>query len=198
LPSTSGAPGRENAERAASLIARTKTTSTTYARYAWSRITPPDRPPVEEWAAEFNDGPLHRVETPRDRLIANCFEKSGTAYSVATTKTFSGPGVAGIACGIDSTRPVISIRYIGPVVDPAGEADRVEVTDPERIRTYDITSDGIIIRTIIALNTPGKPVVLDEETQALMRQLPTGNLFDAASLDASVVPDAYKRPPVRR
>lgn len=185
----------DDPERAARIIAGTKTTSATYARYAWNKITPPGRPPTETWAAEFNEGPLHRVETPAARLVANCVEQSGTAYSVTSEKTFSGAAVAGTACGIDSNRPVISVRYIGPVVDRLGRADRVEVTDPERIRTYDVTSDGIIIRTVIALNTPEKPVVLDEETEALMRTLPGQSIFDAASLRVSVVPDAFKKPP---
>lgn len=190
------APSSTNdSERAASIIAGTKTTSATYARYAWNKITPPGRPSTETWAAEFNDGPLHRVETPAARLVANCVEQSGTAYSVTTEKTFSGPAVAGTACGIDSNRPVISVRYVGPIVDRFGDADRVEVTDPERIRTYDVTRDGIIVRTVIALNTPEKPVVLDEETEALMRSLPSQNIFDAASLGVSVVPDAFKKPP---
>lgn len=190
-PETSSKDG----DRALSVLTRTKTTRATYSLYSWNRITPPDRPSTEEWSAEFNDGPLHRVETPRDRLVANCVEKSGTAYHVATTQTFSGSGVAGAACGIDTNTPIISIRYIGHVVDRAGEADRVEVTDAQRIRTYDVTSDGILIRTIYALNTPNKPVVLEVETAALVRTLPPRNIFDVASLTESVVPDAYRKPP---
>ena len=189
---------KNDADRALSILARTKTTRATYSLYSWNRITPPDRPSTEEWSAEFNDGPLHRVETPRDRLVANCVEKSGTAYHVATTQTFSGPGVAGAACGIDTNTPIISIRYIGHVVDRAGRAERVEVTDAQRIRTYDVTRDGILIRTIYALNTPEKPVVLDVETAALVRALPRQSIFDADSLSESVVPGAYKKPPASR
>jgi hypothetical protein len=192
LPETST---KVDVDKAIKVLARTKTTSATYALYSWNRITPPGRPPTEEWSAEFNDGPLHRVETPAHRLVANCVEKSGTEYSVATTQTFSGPGVAGAACGINTNKPIISIRYVGHVVDRAGEADRVEVTDAENVRTYDVTRDGILIRTMYALNTPERPVVLDVETEAISRTLPRQDMFDAASLMQSVVPDEYKKPP---
>lgn len=187
--------GTDDAKRALSVLARTKTTSATYSLYSWNKISPPDRPSSEEWSAEFNDGPLHRVETPENRLIANCLEKSGSWYSVATSKTFSGPRVAGAACGINTDKPIISIRYIGRVSDGAVEADRVEVTDPENIRTYDVTSDGILIRTIYALNTPERPIVVEVETEALTHTLPQQDMFDAASLSNSVVPDAYKKRP---
>lgn len=186
---------KEDADRALSILARTKTTTATYSLYSWNRITPPGRPVTEEWSAEFNYGPLHRVETPRDRLVANCVEKSGTAYHVPTAQTFSGAGVSGAACGINTDKPMISIRYVGHVVDRAGQADRVEVTDADNIRTYDVTSEGILIRTIYALNTPEKPTVLDVETVALARTLPRQSIFNAGSLSESVVPDAYKKPP---
>ena len=185
----------DDADKALHILARTKTTRVTYSLYSWNRITPPDRPSTEEWSAEFNNGPLHRVETPRDRLVANCVEKSGTALHVPTAQAFSGPGVAGAACGINTNKPMISIRYLGHVVDRAGPADRVEVTDADNIRTYDVTSDGILIRTIYALNTPEKRTVLDVETAALLRTLPRQGIFDAASLSQSVVPEAYKKPP---
>lgn len=192
LPETSST--RES-DTALGILARTKAATATYSLYSWNWITPPGIPPTEEWSAEFNEGHLHRVETPRDRLVANCVEKSGTAYHVASAETFSGPGVAGAACGIDTNTPIISIRYIGRVVDRLGPADRVEVTDAQRIRTYDVTSDGILIRTIYALNTPEKPIVLDVETAALVRKLPRQNIFDPSSLAQSVVPDAYKKAP---
>jgi len=195
LPETSNSDAANRSDRALSVLIRTKTTSATYARYAWNKITPPDKATTEGWSAEFNDGPMHRVETPRDRLIANCVERSGAAYSVSTGQTFSGPGVAGTACGINTNKQITSIRYVGRVVDRVGEADRVEVTDADNIRTYDVTRDGILIRTVFALNTPEKPIVLDEETVAVLRELPRQNMFDATSLSQSVVPDAYKKPP---
>ena len=54
------------------IIARSKLTRATYAVYAWNKMQHPEQPAVEEWSAEFNSGSLHRVETPRDRVIADC------------------------------------------------------------------------------------------------------------------------------
>ena len=187
-------PSPDNTQKAIAILNRTKTTAATYALYSWNKITPVDKLSFEEWSAEFNDGPLHRVETPRDRVVANCVERSGFYYSPTTGKTFSGPAVAGSACGINTDKPIISIRYIGRVVDPGGAADRVEVVDADNIRTYDVTSDGILIRTIYALNSAKKPIVLDVETAAIIRALPQQDIFDAASLRLSVVPDEYKKP----
>lgn len=186
----------DDTQKALAVLERTKTTKATYALYSWNKITPVDQPPSEEWSAEFNDGPSHRVETPRDRLIANCVEMSGSYYSLTSGKTVSGPAVAGAACGINTDKPMISIRYIGHVADPDGDAERVEVVDADNIRTYDVTSDGILVRTIYALNTPAKPIVLDVESAAVLRSLPQEGIFEPASLSSSVVPDQYKKAPV--
>jgi hypothetical protein len=93
---------------------------------------------------------------------------------------------------------MISIRYMGHVADPAGEAERVEVVDADNIRTYDVTSDGVLIRTIYALNSPTKPIVLDVESAAVLRSLPQEGIFEPASLSSSVVPDQYKKMPAAR
>jgi hypothetical protein len=191
-------PNPDDPQKAIAILNRTKTTQATYALYSWNQITPPGKPSFEEWSAEFNDGPLHRVETPRDRVIANCIERSGSYYSVTTGKTFSGPAVAGSACGINTDKPIISIRYIGRVVDSSGAADRVEVVDADNIRTYDVTSDGILVRTVYALNSSTKSVVLDVETAAVIRALPQQNMFDPASLSVSVIPGEYQNKPVTR
>jgi hypothetical protein len=186
-------PDPQDAQKAMAILNRTKTTGATYALYSWNKITPVDKPSFEEWSAEFNDGSLHRVETPRDRVIANCVERTGSYYSPTTGKTFSGPAVAGSACGINTDKQMLSIRYIGRVIDPSGAADRVEVVDTDNIRTYDVTSDGILIRTVYALNSATRPIVLDVETAAIVRTLPQQDIFEAASLSLSVVPDEYKK-----
>ncbi|WP_454885328.1 hypothetical protein [Sphingomonas oryzagri] len=112
----------DDAKKALAVLERTKTTKVTYALYSWNKITPVDQAASEEWSAEFNDESSHRVETPRDRLIANCVEMSGFYNSLTSGKTLSGPAVAGAVCGINTDKPVISIRYMGHVVDPAGDA----------------------------------------------------------------------------
>ena len=69
LPACASAQGEIDAG-AAEVIDLTRTTSTTYSVYTWNRLTLPGAAPFEEWAAEFHDGHFHRVETPRDRIVA--------------------------------------------------------------------------------------------------------------------------------
>ena len=82
------------------IIARSKLTREMYAVYFWNRIERPGQQPEEEWSAEFNSGDLHRVETPRDRIVADCAASTGTYLSLSTGKVITGPQVAGVACGI--------------------------------------------------------------------------------------------------
>lgn len=53
-------------------IALTRETRATYSVFFWNVITRPGSPAQAEWSAEFHKGALHRVETPRDRIVANC------------------------------------------------------------------------------------------------------------------------------
>ena len=81
------------------IIARSKLTRATYAVYFWNKMQHPDQPVVEEWSAEFNADSLHRVETPRDRVIADCAVQKGMHLSLPTGNIVTGPQVAAEACG---------------------------------------------------------------------------------------------------
>jgi hypothetical protein len=76
------------------IVSRTHTTRATYAVYYWNRITPARGEASEEWSAEFNRGNWHRVETPRDRMIADCAAMKGIDLSLETGQIVSGPAVA--------------------------------------------------------------------------------------------------------
>jgi hypothetical protein len=69
---SSGVVPQENAAAALKVLEKTKSTRATYSVFFWNRVDPGNRPAFEEWSAEFHMGALHRVETPRDRLIADC------------------------------------------------------------------------------------------------------------------------------
>jgi len=58
-------------------IALTRNTTATYSVFAWNIITRSNKPTEQEWSAEFHQGALHRVETPRDRIIADCAAMTG-------------------------------------------------------------------------------------------------------------------------
>jgi hypothetical protein len=180
------------------VIARTKATTTTYALYQWTRLTPPGGRRVEEWAAEFNAGNLHRVETPRDRVIADCRAKTGMWLTLATGQVVRGERVAGAACGIKSDKPMLRMEMLGQVTTPNGKADRVRITDADNIRTYEVSADGILVHAVYQANSAASPVVLDSNTAGLERKLPATDMFSEASLRTSFVPATYRIAPRRR
>lgn len=177
------------------IIARSKLTRATYAVYFWNRIQPPGQQTVEEWSAEFNSGSLHRVETPRDRIVADCAAPTGTYLSLSTGKVITGPQVAGVACGIDTNRQFLKVESLGRIKTHFADADRVRVTDSEHVRTYDISDDGIILRTNFQTNDARRLTVIDVETFEVSRSLPDTGMFDEESLKVSFVPDAFKKAP---
>ena len=181
--------------RVLAVIKRTKTTRATYAIYTWIWLKRGDNTPAEEWSAEFNSGVRHRVETPRDRLIADCEALNGTAVSLPSGETHSGRQVADAACGIDTVRAVDSAQWLGTVSTPCGKADRVRLISAELVRTYDITADGIIAATTYARNVDGEPPILVTKATTCSSELPLGSLFDQPSLQQSYVPAKFKLAP---
>ncbi|MXP27696.1 hypothetical protein GRI58_02520 [Porphyrobacter algicida] len=185
----------DSATKVSAVIARSKLTKKTYAIYFWNKINHPNQTSIEEWSAEFNSGSRHRVETPRDRLIADCAAMTGTYFSLLSGEVIRGPQVAAAACGIDTNRKFLDVSWLGRVNSRFGEADRVIVTDADNIRTYDISDEGVILRTIYQTNDVRHLTVLDVETVALTKSLPSGRMFDEASLKESFVPEEFKRAP---
>jgi len=186
--------GAQDDAQVDAIIARTKNTRATYAAYYWNWITAPGQLPVQEWSAEFNDGSRHRVETPGDRIIANCAERTGTAL-FADGRKVTGPNVAGAACGINTNLSFFSKAYLGQVKTRFGMADHVRVTDLTNTRTYLVSQDGIIITSTVAERTGNGRMLLRLETMALKRSLPRPDIFSEASLAASVVPPARQKAP---
>jgi hypothetical protein len=185
----------DEANKVAAVIARSKTSKTTYAVYFWNRIQHPGQSATEEWSAEFNLGNLHRVETPRDRIVADCSAQTGTYLSLPSGKLVTGPEVAAVACGINTNRHFLEMRSLGRVKTRFGDADRVRVADSENIRTYDISKEGIILRTLYQQNDSGHATALEVETVGLSHTLPATAMFDQASLARSFVSQQFRRNP---
>lgn len=100
-----------------------------------------------------------------------------------------------MACGINTNRQFLAAESLGRVKGRFGAADRVRLADEENIRTYDISDDGLILRTTYELNNSDRALVLDVETVALVQSLPSQNMFDEASLGMSFVPEKFKSTP---
>lgn len=179
----------------APIVSRTRTTKATYAVYYWNRITPARGEASEEWSAEFNRGNWHRVETPRDRLIADCAAMKGIDLSLETGQIISGPAVAKTACGINATRPVRQSEYLGRQQGRLGDFDRVRLIDAGDVRTYDVSSDGVILGVTYANVDKPQNVTLTMASTALDRALPDADMFSPESLARSVVPEKFKVAP---
>ncbi len=192
--STSGRPGAST--RVGEVVVRSKTTRATYALYTWIRMAKTGEPVVEEWSAEFNAGRYHRVETPRDRLVADCEAMTGTALRIPTGEVYSGREVAAAACGIDSNPEVALATWDGEFPSPFGKVDRIRLTNEAFIRIYDVNGDGVIVRADILYNTPGARPTLQTLSTDLFPKIPAGDMFSRESLSVSFVPEAYKAGPV--
>ncbi|MDE1914995.1 MAG: hypothetical protein KGJ57_05085 [Sphingomonadales bacterium] len=179
----------------APIVNRTHTTRATYAVYYWNRITPARGEASQEWSAEFNRGNWHRVETPRDRMIADCVAMKGIDLSLENGRIVSGPAVAKAACGINANRAIRSSEYLGRQQGRLGEFDRVRLTDAGDVRTYDVTSDGVILGATYANVDKPQDVTLTMASTALDHALPDADMFSPESLGHSVVPEKFKVAP---
>lgn len=185
----------DTAAQAMAVIKRSKTTKATYAVYTWNIIRLKGAEPVEEWAAEFNSGNLHRVETPRDRLVADCKVMDGAHRSLADGTMKSGRTVANTACGIAYDDSIRQVSWLGKFPSPWGEVDRVRLVGLGLIRTYDVNTAGVIVSSTIASEDKPGQSMLEMRTVALEKRLPAGRIFNRASLAKSVVPLKFTRPP---
>lgn len=189
------APAPDDTAWAKAVITRSKTTRATYAVYTWTIVRLKGAEPVEEWSAEFNSGKLHRVETPRDRLVADCQRKTGAHRSLADGSTKFDGLIANTACGIAYDDAIRQIAWLGKFPSPWGEVDRVRLWGAGLIRTYDVTKAGVIVSSTFAPeDNPGK-AMLEMRTVALEKRLPKGAIFTRASLARSVVPAKFTLPP---
>lgn len=196
MPAAAAEPAAsDDTAQAKAVITRSKTTRATYAVYTWTVIRLKGAEPVEEWSAEFNSGKLHRVETPRDRVVADCQRKTGAHYSLVDGSTKTDGPIATVACGIAYDDSIRQIAWLGKHPSPWGEVDRVRLWGAGLIRTYDVTKAGVIVSSTFAQeDSPGK-AMLEMRTVALEKALPKGKIFTRASLARSVVPARFTLPP---
>lgn len=192
--------GSDGSQKAAAVLARTKATQATYAAYFWNRITLPGQAEQEEWSAEFHQGDFHRVETPHDRMVADCRDGTGWAVSLLTGAFTHGPQVAAAACGIATNAMIAELVFLGPAQSPFGPAEQIRVVDQDYVREYDVSADGILLATTYARNDADRRPVIATRAFRVDRTLsnvagPAGDMFDPATLDRSFVAEAFRRKP---
>jgi hypothetical protein len=188
----------ESTLKALAILDRTKKVTTTYSVYLWNRITQPGAEPVEEWSAEFHSGDLHRVETPRDRIVADCRAGTGILFSVPNDAFARGPHVANAACGINMNSTILKVEWVGTVKTRFGEAQRIRVVDRDFVRQYDVSREGVLLGSTYTENRPDGRMVIQTEAVGYEAALRDAATFDPASLDKSFVPEDYRRAPDQR
>ena len=181
--------------RALELLERTKQVTETYAVYNWNWITLHNQEPTEEWSAEFHSGHLHRVETPIARVVADCQKHNGYSLFLPTGKIVEGPEVAAAACGIATNAQFTAAEWLSVVQTSFGEAQRIRITDQELIREYDISEEGVLLRTTYTEINPRRKLLLKVDAVALENTLPSADMFDKDSLSRSFVPDRFRETP---
>lgn len=189
---TPATAGEDNAA-ALAVLERTKTASATYTIHIWNRVTNPNEPAFEEASAEFHKGELHRIETPRDRVVADCRAQTGAHLSVETGEITEGPRIAAFACGINTNFPMLSIELLPDVETKFGVAQRVRVTDKQNIREYSILENGALAKTTYTENRPDGQVLIVAEAILLDDRVPENMMFDKASLERRYLPANVQR-----
>lgn len=183
-------------DKGKAILERTKSTRATYALYSWTVMEGAGGRRAE-WGAEFHDGNRHRVETPGARVIADCASGAGAIHVVATGEVSRRDRIGDDACGIATGTAVASIRSLGKVETSFGPADRVEVTDASFVRTYDVSPEGVLLRSTYALR-PGASGPMDALVSvavAVEPTLPAADIFEVSSLDRFMIPHEYRRAP---
>ena len=180
-------------QAAQAAIERSRTTNATYSVYNWNRITIPGAEPIEEWSAEFHDGTLYRVETPRNRLIADCAAGIGTHVNLASGERTRNQAVARAACGVQANSRVLSASFDGRTTGEYGNVDHVTIRDPENVRTYEIATNGAIVGATIQA---GDGTVRLRSRAIALKDTVAVDIFSEESLATSAVPDALRRPPI--
>lgn len=175
------------------VLALTRTTKATYAVCSWNVVTPSDEFQVKEWAAEFHQGDRHRVETPRDRIVANCATGVAQHLDVRTGAVSTAPSLAAAACGVNANRKLAAKQYLGRETGGRfGPVSRISVDDDGNRRTYDVLDDGAIIAATIHDINGSDTERLSSHALTYSHNLPEADIFSTASLGHSVVPDTCR------
>lgn len=177
-------------EEARALIDLTRKTRATYSLVTWNRITRPDGTVTEEWSAEFHDGVHHRVETPRDRIVADCSTMTGTYVQMGSARMINGASVARAACGVQANSVIQSARIAGKRQTRFGPATHLVVIDADNIRTYDVDANGVLLGATISdrdghLRLVSRAVSLTADVSP--------DIFSIESLGKSAVPEKLRK-----
>jgi len=133
--------------------------------------------------AEYQFDPMHRVEVPLTRVLANCNTGENILYDVTNARLVMQPEIGGGACGIAvAADKVLAARMLPPVTGSFGKADVIELVGEKFVRRYTVTPDGIIVRNDWTPRDPSVAFSLKTLSTKLVRGKPDRRLFKTASL----------------
>ena len=172
---------------ATAVVARTKAPTSDYSLFQWT-ISRQENRAYSLWAAEFHLGSLHRVETPLDRIVADCKAMIGHHRSLIAGKTLSGREAAETACGIDMMGAT-GLVYEGRLASPHGDLDVVALEKGGLSRRYWVDPVGILIQSEFVADDdrPDEPTLRNWATK-VVREAPDAAMFTPESLERSFVP----------
>ena len=189
-PSSHTSPSAIIASHVQSLIRRTQTTDATYALVNANEIRRDDGT-IHEFGAEYNQGDLHRVETPRDRIVANCRTGWVAHLNIASGEISHEGELSRMACGIYIGDGLRSAKVTGSRESQFGPLQQLSIATFTGTRTYEVAPNGAIVFETIA-DQNGK-VRLITKTIWISPHLPAGDLFSEDSLAKSVVAEQLKQ-----
>ena len=185
-----GASEPSVSEEARKLIDLTRETRATYSLVVMNRVKRPDGSVTEEYSAEFHDGVRHRVETPRDRMIADCAAMTGTYVQMGSAKMITGAAVARAACGVQANTTIRSARVAGKRETRFGPATHLIVIDADHVRTYDVAENGALLGATISGRDGSWELI--NQAVSFTADVPP-DIFSVESLGKSAVPEHLRK-----
>lgn len=178
-----------------SIIQRTKTTNATFSSYQWATIRDEQGKNLDGWTADFRSGDWERLEVAQVRVVANCRTHEGYYYDVASGETKTSDDIWLTACGIDTSEPIIATDRLPSIQGSDGPLDLVRIKTAVWIRYYAIDRNGVIVRmSRVAANGASMPCVQNNAV-AILKTLPSKDMFSRESLTQSFTPERYRQPP---
>ncbi len=177
------------------VVDRSKATRATYSIYVHNWLKAQDGTELDEWSGEFNDGVRHRIENPHLHAIADCRAITGVAVIPELNLRKTGPQVAQESCGIATNVAYTGATYLGVVLTPCGDADRIKLVEKDNVRTYDVTKEGIVVGETWRRNGGDQALTLKQTVVAVVPTVPSHDMFDEASLQTTFTPDQFRISP---
>ncbi|PAL21372.1 hypothetical protein CD928_13315 [Sphingopyxis sp. GW247-27LB] len=131
------------------------------------------------------------METPRDRIVADCAAMRGSYADLRKGKLIENMSVAKAACGIEANTPILSARIEGKRESRFGPTTHLVIRDPNFIRTYDVDKNGALLGATISDHSGQR--LLTNWAVYLSSDVPP-DIFSKDSLGRSVVPERFKQP----